>query len=36
MMSVEHFVELEFAGEAEVVEENLPQYHFFNNKAHMT
>jgi hypothetical protein len=36
MMSVERSVELELAGETEVLGENLPQYHFVHQKSYMT
>jgi hypothetical protein len=36
MMSVEQTVEWEFAGETEVLCENLPQRYFVHHKSHMT
>jgi hypothetical protein len=36
IMNMEQPVGLELAGETEVLEENLPQCHFVNNKSHMT
>jgi hypothetical protein len=36
MMSVEQSVEWEFAGQTEVLGENLHQRHFVHNKSHMT
>jgi hypothetical protein len=36
MMNVEQAVELEWAGEAEVLGKNLPQYHFVHHKSCMT
>jgi hypothetical protein len=36
MMSVEQSVERELARETEVLEENLPQFHFFHYNSHMT
>jgi hypothetical protein len=36
MKSVEHLLEWQFAGEIEVVEENLPNSHFVQLKSHMT
>jgi hypothetical protein len=36
MMSVEQSVELELAGETEVLGENLPHCHFFHHKSHLT
>jgi hypothetical protein len=35
MMIVEQFVEWELAGEAEVLGETLPKYHFVHHKSHM-
>jgi hypothetical protein len=35
MMNVEHSVEWEFAGETEVLGENLPQRHFVHHKFHL-
>jgi hypothetical protein len=35
-MSLEQSVECELAGETEVLEGNLPQYHFVHHKSHMT
>jgi hypothetical protein len=36
MVTVEQLVECQLAEETEVLEENLPQYHFVNHKSHMT
>jgi hypothetical protein len=36
MMSVKQSVEWEFAGETEVLGENLPQPHFVHHKSDMT
>jgi hypothetical protein len=36
MMNVEQSVELELAGETEVVGENLPQCHFVHHKSYMS
>jgi hypothetical protein len=36
MMIVEQLVQREFAGETEVLKENLPQCHFVRHKSHMT
>jgi hypothetical protein len=36
MMIVEQSVEWEFAGQAEVLSENLPHYHVVQHKSHMT
>jgi hypothetical protein len=36
MMNMEQSVEWEFAGEIEVLEENLHQYQFVTHKSHMT
>jgi hypothetical protein len=35
-MIVEQSVECELAGETEVFQENLPQYHVVHHKSHMT
>jgi hypothetical protein len=35
MMNVEQSVELELAGETEILGENLPQCHFLHHKSHM-
>jgi hypothetical protein len=35
-MTIEQLVECELAGEIEVLQENLPQYHFVHHKFHMT
>jgi hypothetical protein len=36
MMIVEQWVKCEFAGETEVLGENLPQYNFVHHKYHVT
>jgi hypothetical protein len=36
MISVEHLVEWELAGETEVLGDNLPQCNFVHHKSHMT
>jgi hypothetical protein len=36
MMSVEQLVELELAGETEILGENLPQLRFVHHKYHMS
>jgi hypothetical protein len=36
MVNVEQSVEREYAGETEVLGENLPQCHFVHHKSHMT
>jgi hypothetical protein len=36
MMNVEQSVYGELAGETEVFGENMPPYHFFHHKSHMT
>jgi hypothetical protein len=36
MVIMEQLVEWRLAGETEVLEENLPQRHFFHHKSHMT
>jgi hypothetical protein len=35
-MNIEQLVEWQFAGETEVLGENLLQYHFVHHKPHMT
>jgi hypothetical protein len=36
MMNMEQSVELELAGETEVIAVNLPKCHFIHHKSHMT